>query len=78
MANVDALDVVGYGALAWIVASAAWNALLRFDTPEGWVAWADAHPTLAQVTKIVRAFGVDPVKGLHRIGELLDMKAKKK
>ena len=47
---------------AWPFLSGMVTALLRYDTPEAWEAWAATRPESALAVEILRAFGVDAIK----------------
>jgi len=64
-------------ATLWLVLSAVINSLLRTRTPEGWVELGMNYPRLAAVIKFLRAIGVDPVKAVKAIAQLISGKAEK-
>lgn len=58
-------------ALVWPVVSAILNVLLRTRTPEQWVERCEERPRLAALTRLVRSVGLDPVKMVQALGELV-------
>ena len=56
-----------FAMLAWGIFSAVVNTAFRFKTAEEWTFFCDHQPRLAGVMRFVRAFGIDPVKGLKAI-----------
>lgn len=62
---------VGTLAIAWPIVSAVLNVLLRTRTPEEWVARCENYPRLAAFTRLVRSVGLDPVKMVQALGELV-------
>jgi hypothetical protein len=58
-------------AIAWPIVSAVLNVLLRTRTPEEWVERCEKQPRLAALTRLVRSVGLDPVKMVKAIGELV-------
>jgi hypothetical protein len=58
-------------AIAWPIVSAVLNVLLRTRTPEEWVERCDRYPRFAALTRLVRSVGLDPVKMVKAIGELV-------
>ena len=55
----------------WPALSGLLNIILRTRTPEEWVERCERHPRLAALTRILRATGLDPVKMVASIGELV-------
>lgn len=58
-------------AIAWPIATAVLNVILRTRTPEQWVERCESHPRLAAFTRFLRATGLDPVKMVQSIGEFV-------
>lgn len=58
-------------AIAWPIVSAVLNVLLRTRTPEEWVERCEKYPRFAALTRLVRSVGLDPVKMVKAIGELV-------
>ena len=58
-------------ALAWPIVSAVLNVILRARTPEEWVERCEKQPRLAAFTRLVRSVGLDPVKMVKALGELV-------
>jgi len=58
-------------AIAWPIVSAVLNVILRTRTPEEWVERCDRYPRFAALTRLVRSVGLDPVKMVKAIGELV-------
>jgi hypothetical protein len=57
--------------LAWPIVSAVLNVILRTRTPEQWVERCEKQPRLAAFTRLVRSVGLDPVKMVQALGELV-------
>lgn len=57
--------------LAWPAFTAVCNVILRTRTPEEWVERCERSPRLAAFTRLLRATGLDPVKMVASIGELV-------
>ena len=55
----------------WPALSGLLNIILRTRTPEEWMERCERHPRLAALTRILRATGLDPVKMVASIGELV-------
>ena len=64
-------DLATRAALVWPVVSAILNVLLRTRTPEQWVERCEKQPRLAALTRLVRSVGLDPVKMVQALGELV-------
>jgi hypothetical protein len=58
-------------AIAWPIVSAVLNVLLRTRTPEEWVERCEKYPRFAALTRLVRSVGLDPVKMVRALGELV-------
>ena len=58
-------------AIAWPIVSAVLNVILRTRTPEEWVERCEKYPRFAAFTRLVRSVGLDPVKMVKAIGELV-------
>ena len=58
-------------AFAWPAFTAVCNVILRTKTPEEWVERCERSPRLAAFTRLLRATGLDPVKMVASIGELV-------
>lgn len=58
-------------AIAWPIVSAVLNVVLRTRTPEEWVERCEKQPRLAAFTRLVRSIGLDPVKMVKALGELV-------
>lgn len=58
-------------AIAWPIVSAVLNVILRTRTPEQWVERCEKYPRFAALTRLVRSVGLDPVKMVKAIGELV-------
>ncbi len=56
----------------WPVVSATLNVILRTRTPEEWVERCERSPRLAALTRLVRSVGLDPVKMVQSLGELVE------
>jgi hypothetical protein len=63
--------IVTLAPLAWSVITAIANVLLRTATPEEWVERCERSPRFAAVTRFLRAWGTDPVKGVRALQEFL-------
>ena len=57
--------------LAWTAFTAVCNVILRTKTPEEWVERCERSPRLAAFTRLLRATGLDPVKMVASLGELV-------
>lgn len=57
--------------LAWPIVSAVLNVILRTRTPEEWVERCEKYPRFAAFTRLVRSVGLDPVKMVKALGELV-------
>lgn len=62
----------------WLVATAIVNALLRVRTVEQWEALAEKNPRYAAAAQLLRAVGLDPVKMLQSLVDLVRGKAASK
>lgn len=71
-------DIIEYVAVAWPVVTGIYNTLMYFKTPEEWVAFADKNPRTANFTRMVRAWGFHPAKGLRAFGDFLNQRNPKK
>ena len=58
-------------AIAWPIVSAVLNVLLRTRTPEEWIERCEKYPRFAALTRLVRSVGLDPVKMVQALGELV-------
>lgn len=58
-------------AIAWPIVSAVLNVILRTRTPEQWVERCERYPRFAALTRLVRSVGLDPVKMVQALGELV-------
>lgn len=58
-------------AIAWPIVSAVLNVILRTRTPEEWVDRCEKYPRFAALTRLVRSVGLDPVKMVQALGELV-------
>lgn len=58
-------------AVAWPIVSAVLNVILRTRTPEEWVERCEKYPRFAAFTRFMRSVGVDPVKMVQALGELV-------
>ena len=58
-------------AVAWPIVSGVLNVILRTRTPEEWVERCEKQPRLAALTRLVRSVGLDPVKMVQALGELV-------
>lgn len=58
-------------AIAWPIVSAVLNVILRTRTPEQWVERCEKYPRFAAFTRLVRSVGLDPVKMVQALGELV-------
>lgn len=58
-------------AIAWPIVSAVLNVILRTRTPEQWVERCEKYPRFAALTRLVRSVGLDPVKMVQALGELV-------
>lgn len=64
--------------LAWGLASAIFNIVVRFKTPEEWIAFGERYPASAAVIRVIRAAGIDPRKVIIAIGQALEARARRK
>ena len=55
----------------WPALSGLLNIILRTRTPEEWVERCERHPRLAAFTRLLRATGLDPVKMVAAIGQIV-------
>lgn len=55
----------------WLTLSAVINLLTRFRSVEKWVELAEKKPRTANVIRLVRALGIDPVKALKVLTALV-------
>lgn len=62
--------------MAILIASAVVNVLCRVKSPEAWIALCEKVPRLAALLRLVRGLGIDPVKAINAIKELLSGKAR--
>ena len=60
------------GAAVWNTVSSILNIFFWFKTPEEWVAFAERYPRAADGIRLVRAWGIDPAKGLKAIQTLVE------
>lgn len=60
-----------WAALAWPVLSAIVNVAFRFRTPEEWVAFGESWPRVAHLLRFIRAAGLDPVKSLRALQDVV-------
>lgn len=51
----------------WFASTAVVNTLARFNTPQGWIDFADKIPALHAALTLIRGWGVDPVALLEAI-----------
>lgn len=58
-------------AIVWPIVSAVLNVLLRTRTPEEWIERCEKYPRFAAFTRLVRSVGLDPVKMVRALGELV-------
>ena len=58
-------------ALAWPLISAVFNVAFRFRTPEEWIAFGEKWPRVAGLIRLVRATGVEPVKMLSSLQDVV-------
>jgi hypothetical protein len=55
----------------WPAITGVLNVILRTRTPEEWVARCENYPRLAAFTRLLRATGLDPVKMVAAIGQIV-------
>ena len=55
----------------WPAITGVLNIILRTRTPEEWVERCERHPRLAAFTRLLRATGLDPVKMVAAIGQIV-------
>jgi hypothetical protein len=60
----------------WPVLSCLLNLVLRKKTAEEWVAFGEKNPRLAGIIRLLRAVGLDPVKGFQALKEIIGVQAK--
>jgi hypothetical protein len=58
----------------WLL-SGIFNFLTRFKTPEEWVEFGERYPRIQNVIRAIRALGLDPVKLISVLGEILTHRA---
>ncbi len=59
----------------WPVASAILVLLLRARTPEAWVALGERSPRVQGAIRLLRALGVDPVKAVAAVVQIVSGRA---
>ncbi len=64
----------GAVAATWNAVSALLNVLFWFKTPEEWIGFCERHPRLAALIRVVRTWGIDPVKGLLALRDVVRKK----
>ena len=64
-----------FGPLLWPISSAILVLLLRAHTPEEWVALGERSPRAQGAIRLLRALGVDPVKALAAIRQIVSGRA---
>lgn len=62
-------------AVLWPILSAALVLVLRSRTPEDWVALGERSPRLQGVIRLVRALGLDPVKAVSALTQIVTARA---
>lgn len=67
----DLLVVAG-----WLIVTAVINALLRKRSVAEWEALAETYPRYAAVARILRSVGLDPVKLLESVVDLIKGQAR--
>jgi hypothetical protein len=65
------VNIIHHLPIAWAVFTAIVNVLLRTRTPEQWVERCEKYPRFAAFTRLVRSVGLDPVKMVKALGELV-------
>ena len=55
----------------WPAITGILNIILRTRTPEEWVERCENYPRLAAFTRLLRATGLDPVKMVAAIGQIV-------
>lgn len=61
--------------LAWPIVSAVLVLVLRSRTPEEWVALGERSPRSQGAIRLVRALGLDPVKALAALSQIVTGRA---
>jgi hypothetical protein len=61
--------------ILWPAASAVLVVLLRARTPEQWVALGEQRPRLQGAIRLLRALGVDPVKAIAALSQIVTGRA---
>jgi len=59
----------------WPVVSALLIIALRARTPEEWIAMGERSPRVQGVVRLLRAIGLDPVKALAALGQIVTGRA---
>lgn len=72
---MNAQHVSEIAAVSWPFVSALLIVALRSRTPEAWVALAERSPRLHGVIRLLRAIGLDPVKALSAVGQIVTGRA---
>lgn len=67
-----------YVLFAWMVITAAINALLRARTAEEWEQLAQTNPRYAAFARMLRSLGVDPVKLLQSLVDFIRGQSQKR
>lgn len=67
--------IAAHETITYAVVSSVALALLRTRTPEAWLALGERFPRLQGVIRVLRGLGVDPVKVLRGVAQLLEGKA---
>lgn len=55
--------------ILWPLVTGIFNSLVYFRTKESWEAFQAAHPGLAKIIRLLRAFGLHPRKGYQVLSE---------
>jgi hypothetical protein len=61
--------------LVWPILSALLVLVLRARTPEAWVALGERHPRVQGAIRLLRALGLDPVKAVSALVQVLTGRA---
>lgn len=65
----------GYALWAWPFISAVLIVLVRARTPEQWVALGERSPRTQGAIRLLRAIGLDPVKALSAVQQIVTGRA---
>ena len=68
--------LIARAAIAWPIATAILNVVLRTKTPEQWVERCERFPRFAAFTKLLRRYGLNPVGTVAYVQQLVAGAAK--